>query len=286
MKQKFIPLEKLSKRKQKEVHAAQRKDWGAIKPITSRIESAKVYNRSKNKKSKHRWNEFEPGLGFLFAALLIILLLLPITVRATHGFRSDSVTITVEGRDYLIWGYFEDGPVPAFRLRDIAYILNGTDAQFTIRETPDERWDYWIVRGEAYIPTGDELREMPFRSALFGSYGFVSGVGIDSDPLGFAVVGIDEFDGEPDETIDLRVIRDADGIFFQLESLEHILGFAMCYWECWPDFIIETRRDAADDLLQQEEPLPSSSVLFAVIITIILLPLPIIAVILYKIRRK
>ena len=63
MKQKFIPLEKQSKRKQKEWHAAQRKDWGMINPITKKVESGKVYNRQKSKLGR---NEYEPGLGFLF----------------------------------------------------------------------------------------------------------------------------------------------------------------------------------------------------------------------------
>jgi len=62
MKQKFIPLEKQSKRKQKERHAAQRRDWGNINPVTRKVENAKAYNR---KKSKRWWCEYEqPRLDF------------------------------------------------------------------------------------------------------------------------------------------------------------------------------------------------------------------------------
>jgi len=61
MKQKFIPLEKQSKRNQKERNAAQRRDWGSLSPVTRKVENAKVYNR---KKSKQRWCEYEPSLDF------------------------------------------------------------------------------------------------------------------------------------------------------------------------------------------------------------------------------
>ena len=63
MKQKFIPLEKQSKRKQKERHATQRRDWGSLNPVTRKAENGRAYNR---KKSKQWLHEFEPGLGFLF----------------------------------------------------------------------------------------------------------------------------------------------------------------------------------------------------------------------------
>ena len=61
MKQKFIPLEKQSKQKQKEYHAVQRGDWGSINPVTKKVENGKAYNR---KKSKQRWLEHEPCLDF------------------------------------------------------------------------------------------------------------------------------------------------------------------------------------------------------------------------------
>jgi hypothetical protein len=63
MKQKYIPLEKQSKRKQKERHATQRRDWGNISPITKKVESGKLYNR---KKSKQRWHDYDRSLDFLF----------------------------------------------------------------------------------------------------------------------------------------------------------------------------------------------------------------------------
>lgn len=61
MKKKHVPLEKQSKRKQKEFHATGRRDWGEFKPWTRKAPNLKAYCR---KKSKHRFDH-EPGLDFL-----------------------------------------------------------------------------------------------------------------------------------------------------------------------------------------------------------------------------
>ena len=66
MKQQYVPIEKQSKRKQKEFHSKQRRDWGDISPVTKAVQSAKLYNR---KKSKHRC-EHEPGLDFFYVMLV------------------------------------------------------------------------------------------------------------------------------------------------------------------------------------------------------------------------
>ena len=60
MKQKYVPLDKQSKRKKKEYHAAQRKDWGNLNPVTRKAPNLKVYNR---KKSERRY-EYEPRSDF------------------------------------------------------------------------------------------------------------------------------------------------------------------------------------------------------------------------------
>ena len=59
-KQKFVPLEKQSKRKRQEYYSTRRKDWGELNPVTRTVPSAKVYNR---KKSGQRY-EHEPLSGF------------------------------------------------------------------------------------------------------------------------------------------------------------------------------------------------------------------------------
>lgn len=63
MKQKYVPLAKQSKRKQREYYTSQRKDWGGLNPITRTTPNPKAYNR---KKARQRYDD-EPMSGFLFA---------------------------------------------------------------------------------------------------------------------------------------------------------------------------------------------------------------------------
>ena len=48
--QKFIPYEKLSKKKQKELNAKNRGSWYGINPVTRKPENSKAYNRKKAQK--------------------------------------------------------------------------------------------------------------------------------------------------------------------------------------------------------------------------------------------
>ena len=47
--EKFIPFEKLSKKKQKALNAARRGSWGGIDPVTRKPPDPKAYNRQKEK---------------------------------------------------------------------------------------------------------------------------------------------------------------------------------------------------------------------------------------------
>jgi hypothetical protein len=51
--ERFIPFEKLSKKKQRQLNAQKRGSWGAISPVTRRPENPKAYNRKKAR----RWKE-------------------------------------------------------------------------------------------------------------------------------------------------------------------------------------------------------------------------------------
>ena len=63
MKQKYVPLEKRSKKQQKEFHSLQRKDWGGLSPVTRTVPNAKAYNRKKAR----RWeNDHEPSSGLFY----------------------------------------------------------------------------------------------------------------------------------------------------------------------------------------------------------------------------
>lgn len=44
---KFVPLEKRSKKEQREWHKARRKTWGALSPVTRRPENPRAYKRKK-----------------------------------------------------------------------------------------------------------------------------------------------------------------------------------------------------------------------------------------------
>ena len=48
--EKFVPFEKLSKKKQRELNARKRRDWNGINPVTRKTENSKVYNRKKAQK--------------------------------------------------------------------------------------------------------------------------------------------------------------------------------------------------------------------------------------------
>ncbi len=46
---KFIPIDKQSKKKQKEFYAKQRGTWGTFNPVTRTVPNGKAYNRNKLK---------------------------------------------------------------------------------------------------------------------------------------------------------------------------------------------------------------------------------------------
>ena len=47
MMKQFVPYEKLSKKKQRELNAARRTTWGEINPVTRKPENSRAYNRKK-----------------------------------------------------------------------------------------------------------------------------------------------------------------------------------------------------------------------------------------------
>ena len=59
---KFIPYEKLSKKKKRALDSAKRGSWHGVNPVTKRAESKKAYNRKKALK----WKD-DPFQGFLFS---------------------------------------------------------------------------------------------------------------------------------------------------------------------------------------------------------------------------
>ena len=57
--EKFIPYEKLSKKKKRELDAKRRGSWGGLNPVTRKPENSRAYNRPKAQK----WSE-DHGCAF------------------------------------------------------------------------------------------------------------------------------------------------------------------------------------------------------------------------------
>jgi len=68
--EKFIPFEKLSKRKKKELLAGRRRTWEGLNPVTRKPANPKAYNRSEMKrgearlKKTRRWDDDSAGVSF------------------------------------------------------------------------------------------------------------------------------------------------------------------------------------------------------------------------------
>lgn len=58
--EKYIPFEKLSKKKKREMNAKQRSTWGCMNPVTRKPNPPKAYNRRKALK----WNDDSSSVPF------------------------------------------------------------------------------------------------------------------------------------------------------------------------------------------------------------------------------
>jgi len=161
----------------------------------------------------------------LFAILLtaiVFLIHFSLTIEATVGPFAEERRVIVDGEAFVVWGVFEDMTQSLFRLEDMAYILNGTPAQFNIRQIDDDRFSYWIVRGEPYTPTGNEFR--PISSQVRWSIPWFVG-----EHFGSVTVGVDGTD-EPETAIRIFSRGDEDGHYFPIERLGTLLGFSVDWW--------------------------------------------------------
>lgn len=61
--EKYVPFEKLSKKKQREINSRRRNTWGSISPVTRKPSSPKAYNRQKALK----WKNDSGSVPFFFA---------------------------------------------------------------------------------------------------------------------------------------------------------------------------------------------------------------------------
>lgn len=61
--EKFVPYEKLSKKKKRELDSARRGSWYGINPVTRKPENSRAYNRRKARK----WSDDAHGRVFFYA---------------------------------------------------------------------------------------------------------------------------------------------------------------------------------------------------------------------------
>lgn len=60
---KFIPYEKLSKKKKRELNEQRRNSWGTLNPVTRKTKNIKAYDRAKNRR---RRDDDSFGADFLY----------------------------------------------------------------------------------------------------------------------------------------------------------------------------------------------------------------------------
>lgn len=65
--EKFVPFEKMSKRRQREENQRKRSNWGNISPVTRKSENKKIYNRKKLRSADRKANRNEDFLCLLLA---------------------------------------------------------------------------------------------------------------------------------------------------------------------------------------------------------------------------
>lgn len=67
--EKFIPYEKLSKKKQRELNAMKRGTWGSFNPVTRKPANPKAYNR----RTAQRWKDDSSFVPFLVCVKILLL---------------------------------------------------------------------------------------------------------------------------------------------------------------------------------------------------------------------
>ena len=168
-------------------------------------------------------------ISLMLVTIVVVMMCFSITVRATvDSIWSGEFTILVNDVPFNPWGYSTDMAILYLCLFDMAYMLNGTSAQFDIRIPIDERWDFWIIRGESYTPTDTEFQPIPERFASRGTDGLIGWgqeySGFEYYPEQTLLIGIDGAD-EPATTLAIRTIQDIDNTYFLVSDLAAILGF-------------------------------------------------------------
>ena len=143
------------------------------------------------------------------SAVLALMLLLSLAVPAlAAGAQISQQKLTVDGEEIECEKYNIDGS-NYFKLRDLAYLLNGTGSQFAVGYD-EETGTVTIATGEAYKPNGTELADIADNSAT-------------ARPSSKTIM----IDGEAVEGISVYNIGGSN--FFKLRELGDALGFEVDY---------------------------------------------------------
>jgi len=170
-----------------------------------------------------RGKAMKPKIFASLVAMFSMIVSFAMPAQATVGPLVSNARVIVDGETFNLWGVWDESTSTCFMLRDMAYILNGTPAQFDIRKSDDDRFDYWIIRGVPYTPTGNEFRSIYIDCDY--------GVGWFGGGRYHAVVGVDGIDA-PETAISLSVWGDEHDFYFPVGMLAQLLGFTVD-WSLW-----------------------------------------------------
>ena len=146
----------------------------------------------------------------LILAVLALAALMP--ARAARVVRSTQA-LNVDGRT-VYCEYYNIDDRNYFKLRDLAYLLNGTESRFSV-DYDAEKNAVLIVRGQDYAPIGSEL-----------------GIGEDMSSTAQITGQTIYVDGEKNERLTVYNIGGIKGYnYFQLRELGKVLGFGVDYDE-------------------------------------------------------
>lgn len=143
----------------------------------------------------------------ILLAFCMVLALLPVTAQAANVVLSPQ-KLTVDGKPVECEAYNIDGS-NYFKLRDLAYVLSGTDSQFSVGFY-ELISTVRITTGEAYTPIGGELT-----------------TGVDNSSTAQVSSQAIVIDGATRS--DLSVYNIGGSNFFKLRELGDALGFTVGY---------------------------------------------------------
>ena len=165
----------------------------------------------------------------MFLAAVILIVHAPTEVRATHWIFAMPTTVVVNGESLELWGYGDSSPPSSFRLRDIAYVLNGTAAQFNVQQLDSQlSRNVLIELGMPYRPTGTEMRPiLEERYFLAGSYGLIDGTeSIEGISTEIVTLNI-SYGGTIKNVLTINAIIDPDGIYLSTFDFTNFLDIDM-----------------------------------------------------------